>query len=902
MGILEKARQRRSAALKSAPIFALGVALALAVAQTTPYIRIASWCDDLGQRIGAQPLPFNHVLVFDVDEESMVRLEMQLGPWPYKRDIYALVTGWLQRSGAQAVVFDILFSEAREGDDEFARMLDSRAVLAAAPLPYPLERRTNYHDQLRAQALSILPADDRVFLSWSDLTLPRSEFTPAGGARAGVIGVVPDADGTVRRVALLHESYGQVLPGLSLGALLAARGWPPVSIQNSQLVAGDGRWPVTGAGEILPRYPSNLQDQPIVPFYHLALAAAGVPQYQALAERVRGRIVFLGSSSAVLGDYVYTPFGRSSGLNFAALAAELLAEGRVSRPPSLAWDALLIALAVAFPLLAIARGPRSRPRDHAAGAAAALLLPVATGVGLLTMGQATHWPFSVLSGLLVQFLGVSRWQFELYRERQRLAFEALAAQNASRMKTEFLNQMTHELRTPVTAIMGFNRASQRAEDLSREERNYIATVIARNCEHMLSLVNNHLDLARIEAGQLSIELGPEDICAIAQQAVDTLRPAASEKGLAMALKLSRRPPALLMLDAVRMRQILLNLLGNAVKFTESGGVTLLLDWDGEVLNFTVADTGPGIPAEALKRVFEPFQQAGTSERAVGSGLGLAITRRLLEMMGGRIDVASTIGEGTQVTVRIPAAIAQTRPAVEAQAWVPAGFTGKVLVVEDSADLRELLRRQLSELGCEAVLAKDGLEAVSTASAAPFDFILMDMEMPRMNGDEARRALRARGYAGPIVAFTAHGRGMEVGGYREGDFDGVLAKPVSPEELAATLRRFCPPSSSTPAAEGHDFTPIVVHVNSVAPDLVPKFLDRCRADVAHIRGNIDGMEVDAICRIGHQLKGTGGSYGFPEITRLGAAIEVAAREGNREKLRDLADELERYVRRVKPVFS
>lgn len=891
---------RLSALRAAALIAALAIGLSWLFAQTTLYARIALDCEDIQQSLLARPHPFARTLVFDVDDESMQRLEKHLGPWPYDREIYALVADWLLRSGASSVAFDILFSEARGGDAELAKALDARAVLAAAPLPYPLERPSTYHQQLNTQHIEVGGLAGQ-FRAWSDITLPRPLFTPAGGARAGMIAVVPDADGVVRRVALLHEAYGQVLPSLPLAALLAANGWPALSMADSSLGVGELRWPMTDSGAVTLRFPSNLQDQTVYPFYRLALAAAGAPEYASLAQAVRGKMVFVGSSSAVLGDYVHTPLGRRAGLYFVAFVAEMLAQGNALRPPSLPWNALVVALALVLPMFAVGRGLRARPRDHALGLTAALVLPGTAGLGLFAAGQLVDWPFAILSGLLSQFLGASRWQFMLYRQREFLRYETLAAQNASRMKTDFLNQMTHELRTPVTAIMGFNKVIGGIEDLGRFERIRIAGVIARNCEHMLALVNNHLDLARIEAGQLAIERRPASPVRLAEDALDTLRPVAGHKGLELKLEIQRTPPEALLLDSLRVRQILLNLLGNAVKFTEQGQVSLLLDWDGDALLMTVSDTGPGIPPEALGRVFEAFEQAGRNERATGSGLGLTITRRLVDLMDGKVGIESRVGTGTRMTVRLPATTAAA-PATEPVAPAPTVLRGRVLVAEDNPDLRELLQKQLSEFGCAAEFVGDGVEAVAAATGGHFDLVLMDMEMPRMKGDEAVRALRARGYAQPVLAFTAHGDREEQARIRSAGFDDLLEKPVSAEDLAAALRRFiAQPAPANPGA-GATLEPIVVRLKSVTRELAPRYLERCRADVARMKTDLDRGNFDALRGTGHMLKGTGGSYGFDEMTQIAAGIESAAGASDRDRLQQLMAQLENYLERVRPEYE
>jgi CheY-like chemotaxis protein len=240
------------------------------------------------------------------------------------------------------------------------------------------------------------------------------------------------------------------------------------------------------------------------------------------------------------------------------------------------------------------------------------------------------------------------------------------------------------------------------------------------------------------------------------------------------------------------RQILINLLGNALKFTQSGSVELTASWHVAALVLEVRDTGPGIPDDAIARIFEPFEQADASIalRYGGTGLGLAITRNLVDLMGGAIDVASRPGLGSTFTVRLPAEIAarpQTvRPITEAIA-AREPLDGRVLVAEDNEDIRGLVEILLTKLGVETSSVANGLSAVEAALAGRFDAVLIDLEMPVMNGYEAAHVLRTRNYSGSILALTAHTEGPEVERARAAGCDGVVTKPVSLESLRAALR-------------------------------------------------------------------------------------------------------------------
>src|SRR5262245_2565172 len=719
---------------RMAGVAAAALLLAALLSQTTLYSRISWWLEDAQQRATGRTLPLDHVVIFDVDEESMQRLAPRLGAWPYPRDVYADALRYLAENGARAVVFDILFSEARGGDDRFAGALDRRSVVAAAALPYPLERGSPYLAQLRGAAIVPSASDAKasaVARVWPDLTLPLPKFTGANRARIGVMSAVADADGVVRRLSPLHQAYGEILPGLPLAALLAAEPDARVAVSGGRYRVGARVWPAGSDGSLALRYPGNADTLAVVPFYELVRAAAGASGTAHLGELVRDRIVFLGSSSAVLGDFAFTPIGRLPGLQLNALMTEMLLESRVLAPPALWIEVLLVALALALPLVMAGRGAAARPREFLLGLPLVAAVMAGAGFALFALNQQSHWLFALIAGAAAQVFALLAWLLALYRERQRLYYEKLAAQEASRMKSEFLTHMTHELRTPVTAIMGFNKINQLTDDLGREQRVRNAAIIARNCEHLLGLVSNNLDMARIEAGQLAIERRPEDPAALLDDVASTLRVIAEQKGLALRLARPEGLPQGVAIDGFRVRQVLLNLLGNAVKFTERGEVSLEASWKRTTeqvqgqLEFRVRDTGPGIPADSLQRVFEPFQRA-VGSRVVGSGMGLTITRKLVELMGGTIAIRSEVGSGTTFEVRVPATEARL-PEPEGRGLIaarPAALAGRVLVAEDHESLRELVALQLRELGVDFRIVETGFAAVGAASAELFRACLM----------------------------------------------------------------------------------------------------------------------------------------------------------------------------------
>ncbi len=405
-------------------------------------------------------------------------------------------------------------------------------------------------------------------------------------------------------------------------------------------------------------------------------------------------------------------------------------------------------------------------------------------------------------------------QLELHvAERTQELHAALqSTRAAARARMQFLANMSHEIRTPLTAILGFAEL-MRSPGSSESDRQQHLEVLERNSNHLLQLVNDVLDLNKLEANQLLVEFAPVDLPAQLDEVVVTMRPRAAEKGLRLDLRYRVPCPRTLHTDGMRMRQILLNLVGNAVKFTSAGEVAVELDVardeDGEAcLAIHVVDTGIGVPPERQSSLFEPFVQAdaSTSRRFGGTGLGLSISRQLARCLGGDVVMQSEPGQGSRFTLLLPAGVRAAGPLLatpeEARAPVEPRsrraeaprLRGRVLLVEDSLDNRRLLTVILRRAGVEVAVAGNGVEALDAvakaeADATPFDLVLMDMQMPVMDGYTATRHLRQRGWKGPIVALTAHS--ME--GDRElclaEGCDGYETKPVRADRLVATCARF-----------------------------------------------------------------------------------------------------------------
>ncbi|HEX4095826.1 MAG TPA: ATP-binding protein [Caulobacteraceae bacterium] len=390
------------------------------------------------------------------------------------------------------------------------------------------------------------------------------------------------------------------------------------------------------------------------------------------------------------------------------------------------------------------------------------------------------------------------------RKQQELALIAAeqAAQSAAEAKSQFLANMSHEIRTPMNGVLGVLHLLQR-EHLSEEGRQLLQE--ASDCGRMLSqLLDDVMDLSKIEAGKLELSPEPTDVVAVLKSVVGLLRQNAEGKGLELRARVEDEA-VWIEADPVRLRQGLFNLIGNAIKFTEKGHVEVRLtartEGEGSRLRFEIEDTGIGIPEAAQATLFHRFQQAdgSTSRRFGGSGLGLAITRRLAEMMDGGVGFVSREGEGSTFWLEVSAPIAEPPAAVEQDDAAPMLEGLRALLVEDNATNRLVASKMLEALGVSVAMAEHGGLGVEAARTGGFDLILMDVQMPVMDGLEATRRIRALGgeaAATPIIGLTANAMNHQRDAYMAAGMDGLVAKPISPAALVAEIARVtCAPGRS-----------------------------------------------------------------------------------------------------------
>ena len=387
-----------------------------------------------------------------------------------------------------------------------------------------------------------------------------------------------------------------------------------------------------------------------------------------------------------------------------------------------------------------------------------------------------------------------------------------AARAATQAKSEFLAKMSHEIRTPMTAILGY--ADVLLGSLRSPDDVEAVQTIKRNGVYLLDLVNDILDLSKIEAGKLDVSRSACSPGAMLSEVVSLMRVPAAEKNLSLDMECLGPIPETIQSDALRLRQILINLVGNAVKFTSAGGVRvtarLIEGDDGQAkMQFDVTDTGIGIPADQMAALFQPFAQGdvSTSRRFGGTGLGLAISKRLAEILGGDITVRSTAGEGSTFSLTVAAGPLQevpmisdaaeaanhTKPASPPADHAPVRLAGRLLLAEDGPDNRRLISLLLRNAGADVELTENGRIALDLFLAAKregreFDLILMDMQMPVMDGYEATRRLKAEGCTAPIVALTAHAMAGDRERCLEAGCDDYISKPVDRTALLTLVAR------------------------------------------------------------------------------------------------------------------
>jgi signal transduction histidine kinase/DNA-binding NarL/FixJ family response regulator len=505
------------------------------------------------------------------------------------------------------------------------------------------------------------------------------------------------------------------------------------------------------------------------------------------------------------------------------------------------------------------------------------------------------------------------------------------AESANRAKSQFLANMSHEIRTPLNGILGFTELLVRGGDQGNEkDRLEFLETIRRSGKRLLQLLNDLLDLSKIEAGQLQVELISCSPDAILAEVISVQRVPAQKKSIELDYRWESGIPATIQSDPHRLYQLLTNLISNAIKFTDRGNVTvvakLLQNGPEAKLKFEVCDTGIGIPPEKIQTIFEPFVQADNSvtRKYGGTGLGLAISRRLAEALGGELDVESTFGAGSIFTATVstgnlagvslldtpsPAVAGDVRHVREINARLDGIH---ILVVDDAETNRKLISMYLTRCGATVEMAENGEQALEAAERSAFDIVLMDMQMPVMDGYTAARRLRASGFKKPIIAVTAHAMKGDREKCEAVGCDGYLSKPVEMDSVIRTVRGAIDGSrdASTIAADSTNectspsFQPVPdIHSKLPVADaeiraIVQEFVDNLPAKLNSLETALSTCDFAGLAQLAHAIKGSGGTAGFPCLTAPAAKLEQLARTvTSEETLRQSLAELRSTAARL-----